>query len=84
MLAEARLAREMDPVRTDALDGTIALQNIALAYALVGENADALEILVELERVPARLTPALVRIDPLWDGLRNESRYATIVRQPVH
>ena len=76
--ASIQLANEVlaqDPVAIDALDGTLVLQNVALAYTLAGDTTAALGTIERLLTIPSRFSLQLVRLDPLWDPLRGESRF---------
>jgi tetratricopeptide (TPR) repeat protein len=79
-LEQAQRVLASDPVALDAISGPIALQNLALAYVLLGEKAAALDIIERLLSIPARFSPQLLRLDPLWDPLRGELRFERLVR----
>lgn len=78
-LEHAELVRDAEPARVDAISGPGALQNVALTYTLLGERDAALDMLEELLRMPARISPALLRVDPLWDPLRGDRRFRRLV-----
>ncbi|MBW3555102.1 MAG: tetratricopeptide repeat protein, partial [Gemmatimonadetes bacterium] len=78
-MGEADRVRTLDPVAIDAISGPISLQNIALAYVFLDEHDAALDVLEQLVRIPARLSPALLRVDPLWDPLRPHPRFTRLV-----
>lgn len=46
--------------------------NLARIYALAGQAAPAVEQLRSLAGRPNDLTPALIRVDPDWDRIRND------------
>jgi serine/threonine-protein kinase len=50
---------------------------IAIARAHLGETEVALKSVKQLLQTPAdtSLTPGLLRLDPLWDPLRNDPRF---------
>jgi len=64
-----------DPVAVDAISGPAALQDLALTYVLLGDQTAALDVLERLLSVPARFSPQLLRLDPLWDPLRGDRRF---------
>jgi tetratricopeptide (TPR) repeat protein len=62
----------------DRLAGPAFEENLALVEMIVGENSRAIAILTRLLQTPyggwlyspAPITPALLRLDPIWDPLR--------------
>ena len=56
-------------------------------YAVLGRTAEALPLLENLtapvaRSVPWPLTPALLRLDPLWDKLRDDPRFQALCAEP--
>ncbi|HEU4747511.1 MAG TPA: BTAD domain-containing putative transcriptional regulator [Gemmatimonadaceae bacterium] len=79
-IEQAKLVLASDPPAADAISGPIALQNVALAYVLVGEKDAALDIIERLLSIPARFSAELLRLDPLWDPLRGHPRFERLRR----
>jgi serine/threonine-protein kinase len=50
---------------------------MASVYALLGDADDAIPILKRLLQIPygGAITPALLRLDPVWDQIRNDPRF---------
>ena len=67
-------------------------ENLALIQMIFGENSRAISILARLLQTPywggiygAPITPALLRLDPLWDPLRGDPAFQKLCeeKQPV-
>jgi TolB-like protein/Tfp pilus assembly protein PilF len=78
-LAEAQHAAELLPISVDAYDGPILATNLAVVAAQTGEFDLALEQLNELVRLPNGPTPALLRLEPEWEPLRNDPRFQELI-----
>ena len=82
-LTEGRRAVEMLPITRDAFAGPEYLAYLAQLYVSVGENAQAIDLLQQLMAIPAglSLSPAMLRLDPIWDPLRSDARFKKLVDQ---
>ena len=77
-LKEAERAMMLVPSSKDRLSGPGFDENLALVEMIIGENNRATSILTRLLQTPyggwlyspAPITPALLRLDPIWDPLR--------------
>jgi predicted Zn-dependent protease len=77
-LNEAQRAMTLVPSNKDRLSGPAFEENLALVETIIGENSRAISTLTRLLQTPhggwlyspAPITPALLRLDPLWDQLR--------------
>ena len=75
-------AMAANPIEKDAVDGPIPIEILARVAARLGEPDRAITALQKLLSIPsngalaaAPLTPALLRLDPMFDPLRNEPRF---------
>jgi serine/threonine-protein kinase len=76
-LAWARRATETLPVSRDMMVGGFYLTQLAMTEAQVGENQSALDHIEKLLTLPAghAISRASLRLDPIWDPLRNDPRF---------
>ena len=66
------------PISKSALDGTHILKELAETRAFLGEADAALPLIRQLLTMPGagrELSPALLRLDPIWDPIRNDPRF---------
>jgi predicted Zn-dependent protease len=91
-IREAKRAIILLPSTKDRVRGPAFEENLAAIQTLVGENSDAVTILTWLLQTPysgwlygqTPVTPALLRLDPIWDPLRADPAFQKLCeeRQP--
>jgi TolB-like protein/Tfp pilus assembly protein PilF len=82
-LEAAQRAVTVLPRAKDAVDGPSFEENLALIQTIFGENSRAISTLTQLLETPyksgvyvqAPITPALLRLDPLWDPLHADPAF---------
>ena len=75
------------PIEKDAVAGPIPIEILARVSARMGEPDRAMAALEKLLSIPydgalaqnVPLTPALLRLDPMFDPLRNDPRFQKLV-----
>jgi hypothetical protein len=67
------------PPTRDAIDGTMMMQYLAIVYAWTGKKDAALDELAATLKLPGYLSYGQLKLDPLWDPLRNDPRFEKIV-----
>jgi TolB-like protein/Flp pilus assembly protein TadD len=80
-LAEAQRAGELQPESKDALDGPEIMEGVAQVYAILGDNDRAIEVLDGLLNRPSYVTVQGLRVDPIWDPLRNDPRFRALIER---
>ncbi len=80
-LHEADRAIELLPVSRDAFAGPEVLSYAARIDVRVGANDEAIAHLQKLMSMPAGLwiSPSMLRLDPVWDPLRNDPRFQKLI-----
>ncbi len=82
-IVEGRKAMAIHPTSKDPADGPVEEESMARVYALLGETDHAIPILKRLLQIPyvGAITPALLRLDPVWDPIRNDPRFQKLVAE---
>jgi len=88
-LKEAERAITLVPSSKDRLSGPGFEENLALVEMIIGENSSAISTLTRLLQTPyggwlyspTPITPAFLRLDPLWDPLRADPAFQKLCEE---
>jgi tetratricopeptide (TPR) repeat protein len=88
-LKEAERAIMLVPSAKDAVHRPGYEEILALIQTVLGENSRAISTLTQLLKTPygsliygpAPVTPALLRLDPIWDPLRSDPRFQELCEE---
>ena len=79
------------PRAKDAVTGPALEENLALIQTIFGENSRAISTLTQLLQTPYNswvygptpITPALLRLDPIWDPLRADPAFQKLCEEKL-
>jgi serine/threonine protein kinase/Flp pilus assembly protein TadD len=82
-IAEGQKGMAMDPASKDPWEGPDREERMGNIYALLGDADHAIPILKRLLQIPYgfAITPALLRLDPMWDQIRNDPRFQELAAE---
>ncbi len=82
-LSEGQKGMAMQPTSEDPFEGPLREEQMAQIYALLGDADHAIPIVKRLLQTSAatEIVPALLRLNPIWDSIRNDPRFQELVAE---
>jgi TolB-like protein/class 3 adenylate cyclase/Tfp pilus assembly protein PilF len=82
-VAEGQKGMLMQPSSEDPFEGPGREAAMAQIYALLGDADHAIPILKRLLQTsaPTEIVPTLLRLDPIWDSIRDDPRFQELVAE---
>jgi TolB-like protein/Tfp pilus assembly protein PilF len=77
-VAEAQRATDLRPESKDAFDGPRVTEDVAQVYAIIGDNARAIELLDGLLSRATGVTLQSLKVNPAWDPIRNDPAFQAL------
>ncbi len=81
-IREGRKAVSLMPMNRDAYSAPSYVAYLAQLYVRVGENGEAIDTLQQVLAMPSgggAISPALLKLDPIWDPLRKDPRFQKLI-----
>ncbi|HTH19917.1 MAG TPA: hypothetical protein VL912_07545, partial [Candidatus Udaeobacter sp.] len=80
-LRHARQAAEILPPSVDAVLGPSCAMRLAQVLVMTGDRDGAFDELGKLVKLPFGLNHGDLKLNPMWDGLRNDPRFDRILAE---
>jgi len=80
-LRHARHAAEMLPPSVDAVGGAMCEMNLAAVLVMTGDRDATFDQLSKLVKLPFSLTHGDLKLNPVWDDLRDDPRFDRILAE---
>lgn len=82
-ISEGRNGMALQPISEDPFEGPEREENMAQIYALLGNADEAIPIISRLLHIasPTAITPGLLRINPIWDPIRNDPHFQELLAE---
>ncbi len=80
-IREGQKGVELLPISKDARRGSSRIGDLAKIYVMVGEYDAAIDQLEFLLSIPSRVSGPSLRVDPIWNPLRDHPRFQTLLER---
>lgn len=78
-IQEGKRAIELRPESKDAFDGPMYTIALAQIYTWTGDKDQALQLIDKSLNTPNGLTGPILKLDPVWDALRDDPRFQALI-----
>jgi TolB-like protein/Tfp pilus assembly protein PilF len=78
-LTEIQRAQQLLPMSKDAFEGPEIVAKAAEIRAILGDGAGAVAILDELLQRPSPVTLGMLKVNPVWDGIRSDQQFQRLI-----
>ena len=82
-VSEGQKGMALQPTSEDPFEGPEREEDMAKIYALLGDADHAIPILKRLLQTsaPTEIVPTLLRLNPIWDPIRDDPRFQELVTE---
>jgi tetratricopeptide (TPR) repeat protein len=78
-IREGKRGLELSPESEDVAHGPDLTISMSQIYTMLGDAEAALPLIEHSLSSPNGLTPSLLKLDPIWDPLRNDARFRKLI-----
>jgi serine/threonine-protein kinase len=71
----------VNPTTSGAWPGTYRVEDLAIIYMMTGEHDLAVDQLELLLSRPGDLSVSILKVDPIWDPLRDNPRFRALLQE---
>jgi serine/threonine-protein kinase len=83
-IREGKKATDLLPLSKDAAYGIPYVEDLALTYILIGDQESAIDQLEELFTIPSWMSAAYLRINPIYNRLKDNPRFQQLIKKYGH
>ena len=65
----------------EAWRGSFRVSDLAIIYTMVGDQDAAIDLLEQLLDNPSEISVALLKIDPIWNPLRDNPKFQQLLQK---
>lgn len=73
-------AKQLKPLKTDAVDGAVALENLCYIYATAKMVDETLGLVEQLIDIPSQMTLNILKHKPVFNFLRDNPRFQELIK----